>query len=96
MTIKNFKGLEEFEHIKASQVPAIQIISDGTASGTKLLLHGVEIPFTGIDFYCNSNNDYSNCSMCVRTRENGPNGLVVERSFNLRHSPEQPVLKDKN
>ncbi len=72
---------------------AIQIVSDGTADGTKLLINGVEVPFTGIDFYCNCGDDYKSCSMSVRTREEGPNGLVVERSFNLRQSPPPAEVK---
>ena len=80
----------------ASHAPAIVIVSDGTAKGTRLLVHGVEVPFTGIDFYCTDSEEYGSCSMCVRTREKGPDGLVVERSFNLRHSTpiEQPKVAD--
>ena len=82
-------GFEEIEEMaSAAHAPAIQITSDGTAKGTKLLLNGVEIPFSGIDFYCNDSDDYKSCSMSVRVREQGSDGLVVERSFNLRHSPQ--------
>lgn len=92
--MKKPNGFEEIEEIaNASHAPALQIVSDGTASGTKLLIHGVEVQFTGIDFYCNDSEDYKSCSMSVRTREQGPNGLVVERSFNLRHSPPPSEVK---
>jgi len=93
MHLKKSKGFEEIEEVaSAAHAPALQIISDGTAEGTKLLIHGVEVEYTGIDFYCNDSEDYKSCSMSVRTREKGPNGLIVERSFNLRHSPEQPKV----
>ena len=94
MHLKKSKGFEEIEEIaSAAHAPALQIISDGTAAGTKLLIHGVEVQFTGIDFYCNDSEDYKSCSMSVRTREKGLNGLVVERSFNLRHSPPPAEVK---
>ena len=86
--------LTDLENLKASQAPAIQIISDGTSSGTKMIVHGVEVPFTGIDFYCQNQEDNKYCSMSIRTSEVGQDGLVVERSFHLRHSPQQPSLKD--
>lgn len=73
--------------------PTIQILSDGTAEGTKLLVNGIEILFTGLDFYCTSDSDYNNCSMNIRTREQSPNGLIVERSFNLRQSPQPAEVK---
>jgi hypothetical protein len=96
MHLKKSKGFEEIEEIaNAAHAPAIQIISDGTAKGTKLLIHGAEVPFSGMDFCCNDSDDYKSCSMSVRTKEKGLNGLVVERSFNLRHSPpiqEQPKV----
>lgn len=97
MHLKKSKGFEEIEQMAdAAHAPAIVIVSDGTAKGTKLLVHGVEVPFTGIDFYCTDSEEYGSCSMCVRTREKGPDGLVVERSFNLRHSTpiEQPKVAD--
>jgi len=88
MHLKKSKGFEEIEQMAdAAHAPAIVIVSDGTAKGTKLLIHGQEVPFSGIDFYCNDSDDYKSLSMSVRTREKGLNGLVVERSFNLRHSP---------
>lgn len=92
MHLKKSKGFEEFE-AEAAHAPVIQITSDGTAEGTMLLVNGVEVPFAGIDFYCNSNGDYKTCSMNIRTREQGPNGLVVERSFNLRQSPPPSEVK---
>lgn len=94
MHLKKSKGFEEIEEIaSAAHSPALQIISDGTAEGTKLLIHGVEVEFSGIDFYCSNSEDYKSCSMSVRTREKGPNGLVVERSFNLRHSSPSAEVK---
>jgi hypothetical protein len=93
MKYKKPTGFEEFE-TKAAETPVIQIVSDGTSEGTVLLVNGVQVEFTGIDFYCNSGGDYKSCSMCVRTRENGPDGLVVERSFNLRQSPPPTEVED--
>ncbi len=70
---------------EADHVPALQIVSDGTAEGTRLLVHGVEVPFTGVDFYCYSG-EYGSCSMTVRTKDIGQDGISMERSFTLRHS----------
>jgi len=79
---------------EADHVPALQIISDGTAEGTKLLVHGVEVSFTGVDFYCYSG-EYGSCSMTVRTKDVGEDGLSLERSFTLRHStpPTEAAIK---
>lgn len=70
---------------EADHVPAIQIVSDGTAEGTQLLIKGISVPFTGVDFYCYSG-DYDSCSMTIRTKDVDENGLSMERSFTLRHS----------
>ncbi len=94
MHLKKSKGFEELEQeAEAAHAPAIQIVSDGTAEGTLLLVNGVEVPFTGLDFYCNNDGDYQSCSMNIRTREQGPNGLTVERSFNLRQTPPPADVK---
>ena len=85
MHLKKSKGFEELEKIsEAAHVPAIQILSDGTAEGTQLLINGVLVPFSGMDFYCSNGDDYKSCSVSVRIKEQGLNGLVVERTFNLR------------
>ena len=87
--------------VKASELvvgehmaPPLQILSDGTSDGTIVMVHGVSVPFTRMDFYC-SGGDYPSCSMSITTQEKDLNGLVVERSFNLRHSP-QPAEVAKN
>lgn len=89
MHLKKSKGFEDLEQeSQAAHAPALQIISDGTTAGTKLLIHGVQVPFSRLDFYCSDTDDYKSCSVSVSTRETTSDGLVVERSFNLR----QPSL----
>lgn len=67
--------------------PPIAIISDGTANGTILMLHGQVVPFSSMDIYC-SRGDYASCSMSVTMRETGPDGLEVSRTMTLRKSEE--------
>ena len=102
MHIKKTAKAEQSIRIKASELvegehtaPAIQIMSDGTAEGTVLWLHGVPIPCSSMSFYCNGG-DYPHCSMSITTRDTDGNGLTVERSYNLRHTPTSPAEVKSN
>ena len=89
MHLKKSKGLEELENMASADhlgSPPIQIISDGTADGTHVMVDGMIIPCSRISFSCEKG-DYSYCSMTVSVAEKGENGMSVEKTFNLRHYP---------
>ncbi len=80
---------------KADSVPALQIISDGTAEGTQLLVNGVPVEFTAMDFGCYTG-EYGSCSMTVRVRDVDDKNMSIERSFTLRHyTPQSDVPTSK-
>jgi hypothetical protein len=93
---RNVKAAEVQEDsilVKASELvegqqyaPPIQIISDGSAEGTIVMINGVAMTFTNVNFSCSQSEDYPYCSMGVTVREADDSGMTVERTFNLRKS----------
>lgn len=71
-----------------SNAPPIAIISDGTADGTVLMIHGQVVPFSSMDLYC-SKGDYTSCSMSVTVRETGADGIEVSKTMSLRKTEDK-------
>jgi len=66
------------------EYPAIVIMSDGSPNGTKVMIYGVEVPFSDMSFYCDTHEDYPSCSMSLTTQDVELNGIKVRKSITLR------------
>ena len=81
-----FQDLKEAraEDPPAMPAPPIIIVSDGSPTGTRVLIHGAEVPFSDMSFYCDAHEEYASCSMNLTTQDMDLNGMKVRKSMTLR------------